>query len=1007
MGMVAAVTPGTFISRTVPRKKTTDLKVMEFAKIDIIDYRFARQASVVFKEMQFPPALSQPVDILWELSFSFKQPVSGWQGMMHLIHQGSKHPGKSSVTFLPMVDMYPGDKTCILSTLEYLHNLAKKNHVPAVITFDQPLYWKASEIQHSSHTNSHLRDIVLLLGSFHTLMNLLGAIGGLMHGSGLGTILEEIYGENAVVHILSGKAVQRALRGHLLVDKCLNQIILDALMQDDPKVSSVVEEMEAVYSAVVSGEKPLEALKSSEEIRYLEQTIQSAKVSMAASSKTSQLWIGYGKMMDTARALIRADRTGSWRLHLSAVSDCMPIFAAAGHYNYVKSSYLYLQSMKELDQKHPDIVAKFENGLHVIRRTDQFWAGLGSDLTIEQTLMRSLKSSGGLTRGSGMSEKIRTIWTLASSVSSEYNLVMQEFTELSFTSSEQHKDCTSPRIQRDQQDSMKLKQKLLDCNPFDKDSSLRNVVTGVVANDDVNVHDYEAVGKAIVQKMVDQPIFTYSFKRKDKVKTLGASSSVKVNAEQTISPELLFQRFLVVSQAGDLALQDIMDYELCSYPPALFEAKHVFLKADKPQLADALRDFVIKSSSNAVITDSIPETEHFVLDGGSLLHRLSWKKGITYGEIAEEYASFTISKYGVATVVFDGYSGEPSIKDNEHQRRQRKAHPIVRFDSNTVFSSGKMEDFLSKDSNKQQMINLISGKLKDKGCEVIHAHGDADVDIVKAATASAKRRDTTLVGEDTDLLILLLHYAEGDSKKLYFRSDKLKSKHVYDICCLKKLLGCEVSTQLLFIHAFTGCDSTSRIYGIGKKSLFQKLIKPDSLIRTCAANFTTVDQDVSTIIDSGSQVLVSLFGGKAGTSLANLRNTLLAKKVSSAKSFVKPEKLPPTVSAAKFHSQRAFYQIMVWMGQAGNMDPTDWGWKRESDTLLPVMTDQKPAPERLLKVIHCNCTTGCCNTRCNCRKYGLPCTSACGPCQTESCYNPHNVSATDISSEEDDGDHAV
>ena len=43
---------------------------------------------------------------------------------------------------------------------------------------------------------------------------------------------------------------------------------------------------------------------------------------------------------------------------------------------------------------------------------------------------------------------------------------------------------------------MKLKQKLLDCNPFDKDSSLRNVVTRVVANDDVNVHDYEAVGKS-------------------------------------------------------------------------------------------------------------------------------------------------------------------------------------------------------------------------------------------------------------------------------------------------------------------------------------------------------------------------------------------------------------------------------------------------------------------------------------------------------------------------------
>jgi len=63
----------------------------------------------------------------------------------------------------------------------------------------------------------------------------------------------------------------------------------------DPKFSSVVEEMEAVYSAVVSGEKPLESLKSSEKIKHVEQTIHAAKVSMAASCKTSQLWIGYEK----------------------------------------------------------------------------------------------------------------------------------------------------------------------------------------------------------------------------------------------------------------------------------------------------------------------------------------------------------------------------------------------------------------------------------------------------------------------------------------------------------------------------------------------------------------------------------------------------------------------------------------------------------------------------------------------------------------------------------------
>jgi arginine repressor len=39
------------------------------------------------------------------------------------------------------------------------------------------------------------------------LMNLLGAIGTLMDGSGIKEILGTIYGENTVQHIMTGKAV--------------------------------------------------------------------------------------------------------------------------------------------------------------------------------------------------------------------------------------------------------------------------------------------------------------------------------------------------------------------------------------------------------------------------------------------------------------------------------------------------------------------------------------------------------------------------------------------------------------------------------------------------------------------------------------------------------------------------------------------------------------------------------------------------------------------------------
>ena len=106
-----------------------------------------------------------------------------------------------------------------------------------------------------------------------------------------------------------------------------------------------------------------------------------------------------------------------------------------------------------------------------------------------------------------------------------------------------------------------------------------------------------------------------------------------------------------------------MSYELSVFPPSLFEARNIFRKADKPQLAHAIVDFSTNVSSEAN-TDTVPIT---VLDGGSLLHRLTWKQETyMYGAIAQAYADFIIRHYGLATVVFDGYDGGPSIKDNTH-----------------------------------------------------------------------------------------------------------------------------------------------------------------------------------------------------------------------------------------------------------------------------------------------------------------------------------------------------
>ena len=97
-------------------------------------------------------------------------------------------------------------------------------------------------------------------------------------------------------------------------------------------------------------------------------------------------------MVGMARMLIKANRTGSWLMHLQAVSNCLTVFAAL-QLPAICSLLLYLQQMSNLEEKHPYVYRKFLDGFHVVRRSNQCWAGLSSDLVIEQTLMRSLKST--------------------------------------------------------------------------------------------------------------------------------------------------------------------------------------------------------------------------------------------------------------------------------------------------------------------------------------------------------------------------------------------------------------------------------------------------------------------------------------------------------------------------------------------------------------------------------------------------------------------------------------
>ena len=207
--------------------------------------------------------------------------------------------------------------------------------------------------------------------------------------------------------------------------------------------------------------------------------------------------------------------------------------------------------------------------------------------------------------------------------------------------------------------------------------------------------------------------------------------------------------------------------------------------------------------------------------------------------------------------------------------------------------------------------------MRERGCHVIQAEEDADFDILKAAVSMASFKTTTLIGEDLDLLVMLLHYtSNNNAKKIYFRSDEGKPTVVYHSKVIKQVLGDEICHSLFCLHTLTGCDTNSSIFGLGKKSALYKF-KEDSILKSYAR---VISAPNSVVLEStGYKVMIALFNTKLGDSLRDLRYTILCKKVSAVKSFVTPERPLTTVSTTKFHSLRCYFQVMLWMGMADGM----------------------------------------------------------------------------------------
>lgn len=245
MGIIAMVTPGAKSNRKIQRVNVTSEDIANIGRIDIHHFLSDRDAleSMCYQPLEDPNIRdpSMKTDFLWKSSLLMKIKRPQWSGLMQMIYKGD-HPGTSSVMYLPMIDMDPNDLSCIYSALKFISQHTRQHQSCPVITFDQPLWWKAFTLVESS---PELQPAIIRLGAFHTEMSFLGSIGHLMSGSGIHELLEVVYASSAVGHMLTGKAVSRAVRGHILVNAALNTILTcSALGMELPLTSNNLQAIE-------------------------------------------------------------------------------------------------------------------------------------------------------------------------------------------------------------------------------------------------------------------------------------------------------------------------------------------------------------------------------------------------------------------------------------------------------------------------------------------------------------------------------------------------------------------------------------------------------------------------------------------------------------------------------------------------------------------------------------------------------------------------------------------
>ena len=159
--------------------------------------------------------------------------------------------------------------------------------------------------------------------------------------------------------------------------------------------------------------------------------------------------------------------------------------------------------------------------------------------------------------------------------------------------------------------------------------------------------------------------------------------------------------------------------------------------------------------------------------------------------------------------------------------------------------------------------------------------------------------------------------------------------------------------HILFIHAMTGCDTTSALYNQGKRKVV-KLAPTKRDLHPLMDMFVRASSSHDDVTSAGERFMLPLYGADKFATLNKYRHVAYKRGLASTplSIYFQLSRIRPTSAAARQHPFRVYLQIQEWMGHI--LTPTEWGWQDHDQTIVPMATNQPAAPLQLMNIVTCD-----------------------------------------------------